>query len=181
MDENFLEAFIHRPKHVVLGKTLHPLCWNDLLLFQGIQSPLIEGKSPNLIQLQQAVLICSTPFEDVQQKLADLKSNKKWFKQCLKMNLSDEIQKFDTYLRDYCSYPKLWQRLNSDSPKIKSPFLLALAASVLRHSSMSFEKLRTMPMGELLWLQVALAEQEGADVDLITPEEEQAIREASHV
>lgn len=179
MDENFLEAFIHCPKHLVLGKKLHPFCWNDLLLFHAIESPLIEGKIPDLIQLQQAVVVCSTPFEKVQEKLA--KPDRRWLKACLKMNLSDEIQKFDAYLRDYCAFPKLWQKLNSDSPKVKTPFLLSLAASVARHAKIGFEKIRSMPVSELLWWQVALAEQEGADIDLITPEEEQAIREASHV
>ncbi|MFH1066998.1 MAG: hypothetical protein V1746_03780 [bacterium] len=179
MDENFLEAFIHRPGHIVLGAPLHPFCWNDLILLHAIESPLIEGKVPDLIQLQQAVLVCSTPFEKVQERLAS--PDKRWLKKCLKMNLSDEIQKFDAYLRDYCAFPTLWQKLNSDSPKIKTPFLLALAASVSRHANTSLAEIRAMPIGELLWWQVALAEQEGADVDLITPEEEQAIQEAGHV
>lgn len=176
MDEKFLQSWFCR-EHTVLGRALKPFCLAHRLALEAIDSPLCYQARPfTFIDLALAVRICvsSNPKSAIR--------NPHWIDRVRFWRAAFdpayfryESQKFVAYLEDFSAAPKFWNRLNQPVVRESIPWVLNVASALLRCTSLSEDEVWSMPMGKALWYFAALAKQEGADLDILTSEDEKLL------
>lgn len=57
-------------------------------------------------------------------------------------------------------------------PKERLPWILAIATNLLHSTSLAEEAVWFMPLGKALWYHAAIAVREGANLDILSTEEE---------
>jgi hypothetical protein len=78
---------------------------------------------------------------------------------------------------DFSHGPKFWNRMEGNLSRESVPWVLDVVATLLRNTSLSEDKVWAMPMGRALWYFTALRKQEGADLDVLTTDEERLLDE----
>lgn len=176
LDKKFLEAMFPG-HHTVLGRKLNPFCLWHVVALEAIQSPFILDKPPTFIDLFLAVKICSSENKDVLSliKITPLSRLKItidsmvfWFNQ--------ELAKFRHYLESHLVYPQLW--FPPTGKRLKAPWPMINLVLILRHTSLHPDEIWDMPLGEVLWLSASIAEQIGAETEIMTEAEIAAIKHA---
>lgn len=183
MDEAFLEAWINRDDHVVLGRRLHPLCLLDALAFEIVRSPFSSLFSDDGIleqltsvitngHLQMAVAICSTPYEDLLSFISNPNrpSTFLWRTSCLFRDFEAAAVDFQTYIADYLTVPETWDVSDYESSfDPGTPWPLKLVTFLTVQGRMDNDKVWRMPIGQAIWTASSVSEMSGS-VQVLTPE-----------
>ncbi len=178
MNEQFAEAFINT-EHRVLGRKLKPFCLRHCLYLEAIGSPFMgvingEGVPIKREDLELAVLICSSDSDDVIKSMA--KGNTISTLSMRFRRFKPNCTKFASYLADYISLPKTWEKSskNSKSPKINAPWILSKVMFFITKTSLTLKEAWELPLGELMWYLATFAEQEGG-LDFVSEKEQDLI------
>ena len=161
--QSFLENWINA-EHSLLGRTLEPLSLRHLLWLHAIQSPLvITDKTVTLADLELAALICSST-SDAQLTFFNaqkLPCWRKWSEHFWRWknkgcDLQQETIAFLRYQDDYLKLPEFWEA-KKNAGDCPLPYLLTHAAGLIANTGWSEETVFNMPIGKVIWLNIAFA------------------------
>ena len=169
MDDRFLNAFIDPAPFKLLGRSLYPWCLKYRVRLMAFKSPLITGEG--MVSPADLIFACQVCAEE---PLGDLGF---WDK--LRINrLNNDPVKFERLLKAFAGYvlvndwPKFWEQDGKKSGGNKGvPWPLAIVANLIA-SGIDEKRAWEMPECQAIWLNSALAIRKGAEVAIMTPEEE---------
>lgn len=151
-----------------------------------VDSPYTRGGiiKVDVGDLYIATAICATPIDEFSNtfsthRLWPVACNKAWKWRTRKCDFKEEVNAFDRYFNDYYSMPPTHTENNGDSV-IGAPWPLAIAASLLRNTAMARKEVWTMPVGEAVWLQTAIAEQTSPGVEILSGDKLEAMYELGY-
>ena len=170
MDKRFLAAMIDpAPLPRFLGRTLYPWCLKYRVRLMAFDSPLVTGSRG--VTPADLIFACQVCAEEPLGELG-------WRDQLRMLHLSRRPAKFEAMLEAFSGYilvndwPKFWEKTKKSSGGSKGvPWPLSIVASLI---SAGIEEQRAweMPECQAIWLNSALAISKGADVAIMSPEEE---------
>jgi hypothetical protein len=171
MDKRFLGAFIDpAPLPRMLGRTLYPWCLKYRVRLMAFESPLMTGsRSVTPADLLFACQVCAD--EEIGGRIG-------WKDQLRIMRLMRNPARFEMYLKVFSDYilvahwPKFWEQSAKKSAGDKGvPWPLAIVANLIA-SGIPEKRAWEMPECQAIWYNSALAIRKGADVAIMSPEEE---------
>ena len=169
MDHRFLNAFIDPAPFKLLGRSLYPWCLKYRVRLMAFKSPLITGEGG--VSPADLIFACQVCSEEPLGELG--------FMDRLRINrLNNDPEKFERLLKAFAGYilvndwPKFWEQDKSKGGGNKGvPFPLAIVANLIA-SGIEEKRAWEMPECQAIWLNAALAIRKGAEVSIMTPEEE---------
>ena len=170
MDKRFLDAFIDPAPFRLLGRTLYPWCLKYRVRLMAFESPLVTGsRGVTPADLIFACQVCAD--EEVGGRLC-------WKDQLRIMRLMRNPARFEMYLKAFADYilvahwPKFWEQSAKKSAGDKGvPWPLAIVANLIA-SGIPEKRAWEMPECQAIWYNSALAIRKGADVAIMSPDEE---------
>jgi len=171
MDKRFLSAYIDpAPLPRMLGRTLYPWCLKYRVRLIAFDSPLATGsRGVTPADLLFACQVCAD--EELGGRIG-------WKDQLRIMRLMRDPVRFEAYLKAFSDYilvahwPKFWEQTAKKSAGDKGvPWPLAIVASLIS-AGIDEKRAWEMPECQAIWLNSALAISKGADVAIMSPEEE---------
>jgi len=172
VDERFLSAWYSR-RHTVMGVRLLPFSLGHRLTLEALDSPFCHPDRPfTMADLALAVRICAQP-PFVPLRAPTWGERVRFWRGVIQpAYFQEESMKFVAYLDDHCCAPRFWNKTDQQFSRQSVPWLLEVAAGLLRTTSMREREVWRMPLGKALWYYAALARQEGVDVDILTTDDE---------
>ena len=169
MDHRFLNAFIDPAPFKLLGRSLYPWSLKYRVRLMAFKSPLIMGEG--MVSPADLIFACQVCAEE---PLGDLGF---WDK--LRINrLNNDPVKFERMLKAFAGYvlvhdwPKFWEQDGKKSGGDNGcPWPLAIVANLIA-SGIEEKRAWEMPECQAIWLNSALALRKGAEIKIMTPEEE---------
>ena len=170
MDKRFLAAFIDPAPFRLLGRSLYPWCLKYRVRLMAFDSPLVTGSRG--ITPADLLFACQVCAEE------PLGGPIGWVDQLRIMHLARNPAKFERLLEAYAGYilvqdwPKFWEQTAKKSAGDKGvPWPLSIVANLIT-SGIDEKRAWEMPECQAIWLNSALAISKGADVAIMSPEEE---------
>lgn len=170
MDERFLNAHIDPAPFRLLGRSLYPWCLKYRVRLMAFRSPLITGEGG--VSPADLIFACQVCAEEPLGEVG-------WLDKLRILHLNRNPEKFAQLLKAFTGYalvsdwPKFWEQ-----PKDKRsggdkgvPWPLAIVANLIA-SGIEEKRAWEMPECQAIWLNSAFAIRKGADVAIMTPEEE---------
>ena len=171
MDKRCLSAFTDPCRLVVLGRYVDPFSLLRRLQLESIESPfVVPGKDVRPLDLLIAVKICAgEPIGKLTLKdyfyLGRMKSSEVYFvKQMCRFTEFVLIE----------SWPKFWEKKAKHTNTTGMPWVLTVVCNLMNHG-ISEERAWTMPESQAIWLHSCFAISEGADMKVLTKEDEDLI------
>jgi hypothetical protein len=172
VDRRFLNAYVDpAPLKGFLGRTLYPWCLKYRVRLMAFDSPLVNGsRGISPADLLFACQVCAEEPLGGKIGLAD---------QLRLMSLSRNPDKFERLLEAFAGYilvqdwPKFWEQTKTKSGGGDKgvPWPLSIVANLIA-SGIPEQRAWEMPECQAIWLNSALAIRKGADVAIMSPEEE---------
>lgn len=170
MDKRFLGAFIDPAPFRLLGRILYPWCLKYRVRLMAFESPLVTGsRGVTPADLIFACQVCAD--EEIGGRLS-------WKDQLRIMRLMRNPARFEMYLKAFADYilvahwPKFWEQSAKKSASDKGvPWPLAIVANLIA-SGIPEKRAWEMPECQAIWYNSALAIRKGADVAIMSPDEE---------
>ena len=168
MDHRFLNAFIDPAPFKLLGRSLYPWCLKYRVRLMAFKSPLIMGGNVTPADIIFACQVCAEqPLGHIglmdKMRILHLNRNPAKFEQLLKA--------FAGYVLVH-DWPKFWEQDKSKSGGDNGcPWPLAIVANLIA-SGIEEKRAWEMPECQAIWLNSALALRKGAEIKIMTPEEE---------
>jgi hypothetical protein len=174
MDALAAEAFLNAP-HRVCGLSMRPLSVGHAFTLEAIASPFYHGQMGSEAELRLAAWICSRP----PLTLPDMDSWACRLWKWRKIDFAAEVQRWKTYVADYCATPQMWSKTpkpgEQQAEPSKIPHALCTVARLMR-LGMSEKQAWATPVGAAAWYEAAAYETEtGARLDIVTDSERMAI------
>lgn len=176
-DTRLLEALLNRT-HRVAGLRLRPFCARHHALLELAGSPYLFGGPIGWPQLDVAASICAS---------RDWSWTAPGFWRRLSMrirggwDLPRNHQKMHVYLKDHWTPPQVWEKdkpiAKGSAPK-EFPPIFASVAAVIHQTGWAEDTVWNMPLALLEWYGMAFARMNGAEIDLVTEGERQALEKA---
>jgi hypothetical protein len=171
MDKRFLSAYIDpAPLSGMLGRTLYPWCLKYRVRLTAFESPLVTGSRG--VTPGDLLFACQVCAEE------PLGGRIGWKDQLRIMRLMRDPVRFEAYLKAFADYilvahwPKFWEQTAKKSAGDKGvPWPLSIVANLIA-SGIDEKRAWEMPECQAIWLNSALAISKGADVAIMSPEEE---------
>ena len=171
MCPRFLSAFTDPAQIKMLGRFVSPFSLLRRLQLDSIESPfVVPGKDVRPLDLLIAVKICAgEPIGKLTLKdrfyLARLSSSEVYFvKQMCRFTEFVLIE----------SWPKFWEKTAKHHNSSGMPWVLTVVCNLMKHN-VSEERAWTMPESQAIWLHSCFAISEGADMKVLTKEDEDLI------
>lgn len=174
MDKRFLAAFIDPAPFRLLGRTLYPWCLKYRLRLHAFNSPLIDGhREVTPADIIFACMVCAEePLGDVG-----------WVDKLRIRWLCANPYKFQVMLDAFAGYilvqdwPKFWEQTKTKVGGDRGvPWVLSIVAN-LTASGVDYKRAWEMPECQAIWLNSAFAIRNGAEVSILSPDEEAFIDE----
>ena len=171
MDSRFVNSFTVPTKIKYLGRYVDPFCLKHRLMLMALGSPLIEEGNPvTPVDLVIAAHVCSDSL------IGDYSLRDRiWI---IRLGRDKELMvKAVTVFKDYVGlddWPKFWPKETGSSGKASDsgiPWVLAVIAGLIQ-GGIEEERAWNMPESQAIWLNSAFAMNKGADLSLMTTEEE---------
>ena len=169
MDHRFLNAFIDPAPFKLLGRSLYPWCLKYRVRLMAFKSPLITGDRG--ITPADLIFACQVCAEE---QLGGLG----WLDKLRILSLNRNPAKFEALLKAFSGYalihdwPKFWEQDGKKSGGDNGcPWPLAIVANLIA-SGIEEKRAWEMPECQAIWLNSALALRKGAEIKIMTPEEE---------
>lgn len=176
-DPRFLEAWVNRRDHRVLGRRLHPLSFLDLLALDAAGSPFMQpGAHATIADFALVVELLSRPHVslDIDPDLPEPSLGLRFrLRFC---DLQKENAALQAYFDDYFCTLEMW-RPEQDGKRCQAPWILATAAFLLAHTRLDEWRIWTGPVGQMLCYANAIEEQVGAS-QVVSLEEQLQMAEA---
>lgn len=170
MDRRFLDAFIDPAPLRMLGRSLFPWCLKYRVRLMAFDSPLVTGSRG--VTPADLLFACQVCAEE------PLGGPIGWKDQLRLGRLNDNPAKFELLLRAFSSYilvedwPKFWEQTKKSGGGDKGvPWPLAIVANLIA-SGIPEKRAWEMPECQAIWYNSAFAIRKGADVAIMSPEEE---------
>jgi hypothetical protein len=169
VDHRFLNAFIDPAPFKLLGRSLYPWCLKYRVRLMAFKSPLITGDRG--ITPADLIFACQVCAEEPLGELGF------WDK--LRINrLNNDPVKFERLLKAFAGYvlvndwPKFWEQDGKKSGGDNGvPWPLAIVANLIA-SGIEEKRAWEMPECQAIWLNSVFAMRKGAELKIMTPEEE---------
>jgi hypothetical protein len=170
MDKRFLGAWIDPARFRLLGRSLYPWCLKYRVRLMAFDSPLVTGsRGITPADLLFACQVCAD--EEVGGRLGIMD-------QLRIMRLMRDPARFEMHLKAFADYilvahwPKFWEQTAKTSGGNKGvPWPLSIIANLIANG-IDEKRAWEMPECQAIWLNSALAISKGADVAIMSPEEE---------
>lgn len=179
MDKRYLHAFLAPPKYVIGGIELDYFCPRHFLTLQVINSPFIDSKAKGVTgkDIFIALRVCSTRNWMESLNTPTLLERWRYLRiDSIPENKAKALEEFGRYLGESMSVPKIWIK-NSDKEEVKKPTnipeTLSMVVILMSKFGFSEQEAWNMPFSRALWYTTAYASQEGAEITIITTEEEE--------
>jgi len=174
MDALAAESFLNAD-HRVCGLRMRPLSVGHAFTLEAIASPFYHGQIGSEEELRLAAWICSKPAL----RLPKMRSLACRIWQMLPIDFECEVDRWRTYVADYCAPPQMWnkapKRGESQAQPSKIPNAISTVARLMR-LGMSEKQAWATPVGSAAWYEAAAYETEtGARLDIVTDAERIAI------
>ena len=175
MDKRFLSAFIDPAPFRLLGRSLYPWCLKYRVRLMAFDSPLVTGTRG--VTPADLIFACQVCAEEPLGEIG-------WRDQLRMLSLSRNPAKFEALLEAFAGYilvhdwPKFWEQTKAKSGGGDKgvPWPLSIVANLIA-SGVPEQRAWEMPECQAIWLNSALAIRKGADVAIMSPEEEAFIAE----
>jgi hypothetical protein len=169
VDHRFLNAFIDPAPFKLLGRSLYPWCLKYRVRLMAFKSPLITGDGG--VTPADLIFACQVCAEEPLGELGF------WDK--LRINrLNNDPVKFERLLKAFAGYvlvndwPKFWEQDGKKSGGDNGvPWPLAIVANLIA-SGIEEKRAWEMPECQAIWLNSVFAIRKGAELKIMTPEEE---------
>jgi len=169
MDKRFLAAFIDPAPFRLLGRSLYPWCLKYRVRLMAFDSPLVTGS--RAITPADLIFACQVCAEE---PLGDIG----WKDELRIMRMTRNPARFEIMLNSFSGYilvqdwPKFWEQTKKSSGGGKGlPWPLSIVANLIANG-IDEKRAWEMPECQAIWLNSALAISKGADVAIMSPEEE---------
>lgn len=148
-------------------------------MLMAIESPYLTGQAPDPADTIIFLRICSNTDTDI----ASIKPS--WFDRLVSLKLHHNmrfhaslVRAIIEYMKDYCSSPKTVIRGRDGKETIiekrNVPEMLLLSSLCMAKLHMSEDEALSMGIGKMSWYAATIAMMEGADVRVISTEEEES-------
>ena len=170
MDRRFLNAYVDPAPFRLLGRSLYPWCLKYRVRLMAFDSPLVTGSRG--ITPADLLFACQVCAEEPLGEVGIIDR--------LRLNrLNDNPAKFEMLLQAFSDYilvqdwPKFWEQTKTKSGGGDKgvPWPLSIVANLIA-SGIEEKRAWEMPECQAIWLNSALAIRKGADVAIMSPEEE---------
>lgn len=170
MDRRFLNAYVDPAPFRLLGRSLYPWCLKYRVRLMAFDSPLVTGSRG--ITPADLLFACQVCAEEPLGEVGIIDR--------LRLNrLNDNPAKFEILLQAFAGYimvdnwPKFWEQTKTKSGGGDKgvPWPLSIVANLIA-SGIEEKRAWEMPECQAIWLNSALAIRKGADVAIMSPEEE---------
>jgi len=179
VDKRYLNAFLIPPQYSVGGIALDIFCPRHFITLQAVNSPFVS-ENPKGISYKDlfiALRICSTPSWREAVKKPNIKDRIKYIIiESFAQKQAEAFQTFGRYMSESMSAPKVWIKDDDKKSKITKeniPKTLSIVVCLVTKFGFSENEAWNMPFSRALWYTTAYASQEGADVEIITTEDEE--------
>ena len=169
MDKRFLNAFIDPAPFRILGRTLYPWCLKYRVRLMAFESPLVTGSRG--VTPADLIFACQVCAEEPLGEIG-------WRDHYRIISLSRNAKKFEKLVDAFADYilvqdwPKFWEQTKKSSGGDKGvPWPLSIVTSLIA-SGIDEKRAWEMPECQAIWLNSALAIHKGADVAIMSPDEE---------
>jgi len=169
VDRRFLDSQIDPGPFKFLGRTLYPWCLKYRVRLMAFDSPLVTGSRG--VTPADLIFACQVCAEEPLGEIG-------WRDQLRMMHLSRNPAKFERLLEAFAGYilvqdwPKFWEQTKKSSGGSKGvPWPLAIIANLITNG-IPEKRAWEMPECQAIWYNSALAISKGADVAIMSPEEE---------
>jgi hypothetical protein len=171
VDRRFLNAYVDPAPFKLLGRTLYPWCLKYRVRLMAFDSPLVTGSRG--VTPADLIFACQVCAEE------ELGGRIGWIDQLRIISLSSKPAKFERLLKAFAGYvlvdnwPKFWEQTKTKSGGRDKgvPWPLSIVANLIA-SGIPEKRAWEMPECQAIWLNSALAIRKGADVAIMSPEEE---------
>jgi hypothetical protein len=171
MDKRCLSAFTDPCRLVVLGRYVDPFSLLRRLQLESFESPfVVPGKDVRPLDLLIAVKICAgEPIGKLTLKdrfyLSRLSYSETYFVK--------QMSRFTEFVLIE-SWPKFWEKKAKHANTTGMPWVLTVVCNLMNHG-VTEERAWTMPESQAIWLHSCFAIGEGADMKVLTKEDEDLI------
>lgn len=151
----------NEPCPVVLGLRLRPLTVGHALILCRLGSPFAVGGTVTLPKLMEAVAVCASPLEDAINALSSPWRSMfvwLWLRKVRRMNLTEEREKFTTWLDEQHGTVECWQKEGKEAVMPSAERMLAAVCGELHQD---VETALQFPVAAASRLLIAKAEMNG--------------------
>lgn len=179
MDKRYLNAFLIPPQYSVGGIKLDIFCPRHFITLQALESPFVVSNPVglNYKDLFIAMRVCSTSsWSEAVEKPSLVERLKYLAIESISSNKSKAFETFGRYMSESMSAPKVWMKDDGNSKdlmKEKVPRTLSIVVCLMTKFGFSEREAWDMPFSRALWYTTAFASQEGAEIEVITTEQEE--------
>ena len=169
MDHRFLNAFIDPAPFKLLGRSLYPWCLKYRVRLLAFKSPLINGeRNITPADLLLAVKLCA---EEPIGKFGIIDSWRIIRLERDQEELSRLLEVFSNYVL-VNHWPKFWEQEKKQSNNSKGiPWPMAIVTNLIANG-IEEKRAWEMPECQAIWMNTAFGIRNGAEVSVMTPEEE---------
>ena len=171
MDKRCLSAFMDPGRVKILGRLVSHFSLLRRVQLEGVESPFITpGKDVRPIDLLIAVKVCAgEPISKLSLKdrfyLGRLGASEAYFVK--------QMSRFAEYVL-VDAWPKFWEKKAKHHDSTGMPWVLTVVCNLMNHG-VSEERAWTMPESQAIWLHSCFAIGAGADMKVLTKEDEDLI------
>lgn len=173
MDKRFLRACTDPSETVIMGYRLKPWCLKYRLWLTAFGSPFISGKDVTPADLLLALKLCSETRV----------GKATWLDRWHIIGMHMRRNAYNRDLRRFMSYtcvenwPKFWDKKTSKASNAKGvPWVLQVVTSLIANG-IDEKRAWEMPECQAIWYNTAFGIAKGADVNILTTEEEEHLEE----
>ncbi len=174
MDRRFLNSQVDPAPFKLLGRTLYPWCLKYRVRLHAFDSPLVTGSRG--VTPSDLIFACQVCAEEPLGGLGFIDKMRVIY-------LNENFPHFERLLKAFSDYilihdwPKFWEQTNKKSGGSKGPpWPLSIVANLVANG-IEEKRAWEMPECQAIWLNAAFAMRKGADVAIMSPEEEAYIEE----
>ena len=175
MDRRFLDAFIDPGPFKLLGRTLYPWCLKYRVRLTAFESPLMTDS--RAITPADLVFACKVCAEET------LGGTIGWRDKMWVARMNHNPAEFEVMLNAFAGYvmtkhwPKFWEQNAKKSGGNKGiPWPLTVVAGLIANG-IPEKRAWDMPECQAIWMNTVMAVSKGADVAVMSPEEEAFMEE----
>jgi hypothetical protein len=173
MDKRFTSAFTDPGLTKLLGRFVSPFCLLHRVQLEAAESPLLRsGAGIRPLDLLVAVKVCSG------ERIDKLTLKDSWYLGKMTSNgdyFAEQIERFSNYVL-VSAWPKFWERKSKSMETSGIPWPLSVVANLIANN-ISEERAWTMPECQAIWLNSSFAVVKGANLKVLTTEDEELIEE----
>lgn len=174
MDKRFTSAFTDPSGQVkILGRKVSPFCLFHRVQLEAADSPLLKSDAGiRPLDLLVAVKICAG------EPIGKLSFIDSWYLGKLTNNedyFCEQIERFSQIVLVE-AWPKFWEKRTKQGDATGVPWVLSVVANLVANG-IPLDKAWSMPESQAIWLNSAFAVIKGADLKVLTTEEEELMEE----